>query len=325
MLTRLRARAHAEFDRRLFRLKPAEAYPVVLVQRRIFVLPTRAGMVFCLTLLAMLLASINYSLSLGFALTFLLAGMGLTSTFHAYRNLLGLEITPGHNQRTHLGEPVRYELRLSDHALRERIALDVRVGDSVQRGMVASGSTKSLVIERPATHRGFNPIGRVRIETLYPLGLVRAWSVLTPDHAVLVYPAIATDAPPPPQGADEPAGARHDQAREGSDDFMGLREHRDTDSPRQIAWKAVARGDTLISKSFSLNAGERLELDWQALPPGLGIEARLSRLTRWVVDAAASGAEYSLTLPGTHLGPGHDAAHRDRCLEALALFGTDER
>lgn len=324
MLKRLSAHIRAEFDRRLFRLKPAERYPVTLVQRRIFVLPTRAGLMFGITLIAMLLASINYSLNLGFALTFLLAGMGLTSTFHAFRNLLGLEISAGHDDRGHQGDLIRYELRVSDRANRPRIGLRVIAAGDSAHVSIASGAVQHVRLAQRADRRGINSIGRVVVETTYPLGLVRAWSVLTPDHKVLVYPAIAKEAPSPTPSQDISSGEQHDTQREGSDDFSGLRPYRESDSPRQVAWKAVARSDSLVSKAFSLNAGERLLFSWEMLPARLDTESRLSRLTRWVVDAAAAGSEYTLGLPGISIGPGHDAVHRDRCLEALALFGSDD-
>src|SRR6185437_5813319 len=59
----------------IFRAAVPEPPPVTLGQRRIFILPTRQGYAFALMLLLLLLASINYSLSLGFLLTFLLGSM----------------------------------------------------------------------------------------------------------------------------------------------------------------------------------------------------------------------------------------------------------
>jgi hypothetical protein len=50
-----------------------------LTQRNIYIVPTRAGFMFLLVLVVMLLASINYQLSLGYVLTFLLAGAGFVS------------------------------------------------------------------------------------------------------------------------------------------------------------------------------------------------------------------------------------------------------
>ena len=59
----------------LFRTGGAATADVVLVQRRVFILPTRQGLVFGGTLALMLAASVNYNLNLGYVLTFLLAGM----------------------------------------------------------------------------------------------------------------------------------------------------------------------------------------------------------------------------------------------------------
>lgn len=306
-------------DLRLFRIRPAEAYPIVLERRRIFVLPTRSGLLFAFTLFAMLLASINYTLSLGYALTFLLAGVGVTSTFHAYRNLLGIEVNGGHGTPAHVGDMVGFEFRLNEKARRDRFAIGViNSEDTVVTDLPAS-STLHVRLTCRAIRRGPLDAGRIVIETRFPLGLVRAWSVFTPDHTVIVYPAIEREAPSPPCGGEDHDG--ESSASEGSDDFAGLRGHRDTDSPRQMAWKAIARTDTLISKSFTASAGQQLDLRWFDLPDTLDTEARLSRLTRWVVDAAAQAREYTLTLPDQSIGPGHDATHRDRCLTALALFG----
>jgi len=61
--------------------------PVRLDLRRIFILPTRSGIIFGLILMAMLIGSINYNNSLGFLLTFTLVGLGLVSILHTFRNL----------------------------------------------------------------------------------------------------------------------------------------------------------------------------------------------------------------------------------------------
>jgi hypothetical protein len=60
-------------------------------------------------------------------------------------------------------------------------------------------------------------------------------------------------------------------------------------------------------------------LDWEALN-GLGTEARLSQLCRWVEDAYAAGRAFGLRLPGLDIPPNVGPGHRQRCLTALALF-----
>jgi uncharacterized protein (DUF58 family) len=63
-----------------------------------------------------------------------------------------------------------------------------------------------------------------------------------------------------------------------------------------------------------------LWLDWLSTAETMGVEARLARLARWVVDAHAAGLSFGLRLPGTTLPPAPGDAQRERCLEALALY-----
>jgi len=104
----------ASLHRWLFRVSGPEAPPIVLGQRRIFVLPTRFGLALALTLLIMLLTSINYTLSLGFALTFLIGSVAWISIHHAFRNLVGLSITPGKADAVFCGNPAQFGFQLTD-------------------------------------------------------------------------------------------------------------------------------------------------------------------------------------------------------------------
>ena len=65
----------------LFRFGRDEQLPVVLSQRRIFILPTKTGLLFAIVLVLMLIGAINYNLSLGHALVFLLGGLGMVETY----------------------------------------------------------------------------------------------------------------------------------------------------------------------------------------------------------------------------------------------------
>ena len=92
---------------------------------------------------------------------------------------------------------------------------------------------------------------------------------------------------------------------------------------RHIAWKAAAREQGLLTKQFSGRASAELWLTLDLVPAGLDLEEKLSRLARWVLDAHANGHAFGLKLPGVTLSLGTGDAHRERCLEALALFDFD--
>jgi len=174
------------------------------------------------------------------------------------------------------------------------------------------------VLGVPAARRGWLALGRVMLETRYPLGLFRAWSYVEPDAQALVYPVPEYSALPAPR-ADARAGGGGAQAQ-GNEDFSGLRDYQRSDSPRHVAWKAFARGGAMLTKQFAGEASAELWLDWQDLPRDLSVEARLSRLTGWVLSAEKAGARYGLRLPGAEFAPARGESHRNACLEALALY-----
>jgi uncharacterized protein (DUF58 family) len=314
-----RAALAARLDRWLLRLRPDEAAPVVLVQRRIFVLPTPAGLAFAATLLTLLIASINYSLNLGYAFTFLLAGAAVASIVHAFRNLLNLSIRPGGATPAFAGGEARFSLAVHNPADRPRPALAARAaGGPTTDFAIAAGDSAYVELRRPAPRRGRLPLGRLTLETRYPLGLIRAWSVLAPRLETLVYPAPEAHPPPLPAAPALTPGELRGQF--GRDDFHGMRPHTASDSPRHIAWKVYAREGPLVVKEFAGGDDAEIILDWATLPPELEPEARLSRLTAWVCDAERLGRRYRLRLPGRAFAGSTGPAHARQCLEALALF-----
>jgi uncharacterized protein (DUF58 family) len=176
----------------------------------------------------------------------------------------------------------------------------------------------------PAPRRGWMPMGRVMLETRFPLGLFRAWSYIEPDARCLVYPRPERSALPPVR-AEAATGSLRSQAH-GNEDFSGLRTYQLSDSPRHVAWKAVARSATLVTRSedmltkqFTGEAAAELWLDWALLPAALGTEQRLSRLAGWVLQAERNGALYGLRLPGVEIAPNRGDPHASACLQALAL------
>ena len=87
MLGKLRRRVDTWWQGRH---RPAEQWH--LSQRNIYIVPTRAGLFFGVTLMVLLIASINYQLNLGYALTFLLAGSALASMHMTHNSLRGLTL-----------------------------------------------------------------------------------------------------------------------------------------------------------------------------------------------------------------------------------------
>jgi len=309
----------ASFWLRLLARDHTEPSPIRLDRRRVYILPTRAGALFAMVLLAMLLGAINYNNSLAYALTFLLASLTVVSILHTFRNLHGLTFHAGHPSAVFAGNSVRFPIAIENHTS-ERFAIAVQFGQGEPvLSDVAQGEMHWLELHLPSERRGWLPLPRITVSTLYPLGLFRAWGYLYFDTRALIYPLPAADQRLPiPEEEGNTSGG--DLGR-GSDDFAQLRPYHPGDSLRHVDWKAYAREVGLLVKQFGAARTPELWRSWQSATER-DIEARLSQLCRWVLDAEAAGLTYGLLMPGHRVEPARGEAHRRHCLEILALHGS---
>ncbi|MGM0593767.1 MAG: DUF58 domain-containing protein [Pseudomonadota bacterium] len=310
------------FWRRLFRRDRPEPGPVTLGRRRVYILPSRSGVVFAVVLLAMLIGAINYQNSLAFVLTFLLTSLAVVSMVHAVRNLYGLTLRAGHTKPVFAGDVARFSVNLSNHGARARYALKVMLQDQAPITVdLDENGGQWIELPLPTQRRGYLYPGRITLYTRFPLGLFHAWSYVHLQMRCLVYPRPDESRGLPPQMLQD-RGASGDQGR-GSDDFASLRPYHPGDSLRHIHWKALAREQGLMTKQFGGGITEELWLHWEQLG-NLTPEQRIARLTRWVLAADELAVAYGLALPNREIPPARGDRHRRRCLEALALFGQSE-
>ena len=313
----------------------------VLSRRRIYILPTRQGVGFGAMLLVVLLGSANYNNGLGYALSFLLASLGLISLVHTYRNLVGLGIRLNPAQPAFVGRPCTFTVSIDNRSAASRPAIVARLrsraaGSTVgqrrwwrRRPNQSEGPAEVIAnanLQRDALstlelgvipeQRGWLEVERLVVATRFPFGLFRAWSVPRVDVRTLIYPAPAGDRPLPDSGG----GGRLDAGAvaRGEEDFAGLREYLRGDSLKRVHWKALARELGLQVKQFSGGSPVELALNWaDTVGP---TEDRLSQLTRWVVQADRAGFRYKLVLGGRAIGPGQGLVQSNEALRELALY-----
>lgn len=291
---------------------------VLLTQRRVYILPTRQGILFATVLFTMLIGSINYSNSLGFMLTFLLASLAVVCILHTYKNLLYLKISVGQIKPTYCGEPVQVPVIVDNfnYAVRRSLSLDFPGHDPTLVDIPAN-DWKKVEISMPSRRRGNHTIERFLLSTKYPLGLFNAWSPARFSHRYLVYPAPIGSTQLPFDRSYQP---KHSGEKgHGNDDFVGFRNYHHGDSLKHINWKAVAKEQGVYTKQFGGDRSDELWLDWRTLDH-LEPEARLSQLTKWALIADKTNISYGLWIPGKKINPAQGEKHRQKCLESLALF-----
>ena len=301
---------------------------LTLTQRNVYILPSRPGWMLAFTLALLLVASINYQLNLGYLLTFLLAGCALVGMHVCHGNLRGLTLHLSPPVPVHVGQAVSLDIRLVSERKGTRYGIGLGVVDQDTRttplgwtDVPAQGSAQ-VRVAWPALQRGLHRLPPLTATTMYPLGTFRVWTVWRPASQVLIYPAVEAHAPPLPAG--EPQAGHQGTARvESTGEFDGVRAYRRGDPIRAVVWKKAAQAfaagrNDLVSRDALSTQRHQLWLDHAHC--GLADhEARLSRLTAWVIMADQLGMDYGLRLPGRELSPDQGPSHRSRCLEALAL------
>ena len=297
---------------------------LLLTQRNVYILPTGAGWMLALTLLVLLLASINFQLNLGYLLTFLLAGSAVAGMHICHGTLRGLTLHLQPPEPQFLGQGAALTVQLANERRSPRRAVALAVhgsGHWAWTDVPAQGNAQVQIAFSPS-QRGLHPVPLLTAETRYPLGTFRVWALWRPAAQVLVYPAPEPGAPPLPPG--EPrSGGTGSAPSHGRTEFDGVRAYRRGDPMKLVVWKKAAQAfasgnGTLIARDAQQPHRHELWLDHSHT--GLGdLETRLSRLTAWVLQADRLGLDYGLRLPGKEIAMGHGAAQRRRCLEALAL------
>lgn len=308
---RLRRRAEA-----WARPRSPEGLPVRFDRHRIYVLPTRFGLFFAALLAVMGVGALNYNNNPALILTLVLAGAGLASLFVAQLQLAGLQVIDVSAEPVPAGSPLSLQLHARDRGERERRGLRLWL-DGATATLTLHGGAGDAALAVPTRRRGWRDVDKIRVSTVRPLGLARAWAYVWPEAPFLVYPAPEALGPPLPRGSGEQSQAQLDPAGE---DMHHLRNYRRGDARRAIAWKASARRDVLLVREYERPRAAEVVLDWKTLG-GLPYESRISRLARWVDEAEREHRRYRLLLPGQPpLGPDQGRAHRHACLRALALL-----
>ena len=298
----------------------ADSLPIKINRRRIYILPTRFGVLLACMRVAMLIAGLNYNSNLALAFGFLMASVALVTMHHCNRNLLGLQVDVTTEVDAFAGREAGFEFVLKNDSNVDRRDVEIRCLGARGIRSVPARSSESVPVAVPVPRRGIVRIAQFELRTRYPFGWFHAWTYVQGSLTAYVAPA--------PQGARTlPAvaglGTTSRSEMRGDEDFAGLRAYEPGVPLKHMAWKVLARGGEAAVQSYSSMAALPEWLDWSTLE-GLDTEDRLSQLCLWVLESESAQRVYGLRIPGKEIAPARGAAHRFACLRALASFGAAE-
>ena len=276
------------------------------------------GLLFILA--AMWYAGASQGNGAAYCLFFLLFSVLLVSVPKTLLNLASLKITTESIKPGFAGQEVSMPLEIANLSKRPRNTISTMLprGESEADVVdeIAPGLAARTVLRFPAAKRGEHEITGLLLTSAYPLGFFRARHIMPVSQRYIVYPRPAGDPDLPPPAAS--AKGRAEVRQTGGDDFSGMRAYVPGESQRHIDWKAVARGQPMMTKQFAAETDGMLHFDFMAMPQK-GVEVRLSQLALWVIEAERARRPYSLRLPSRKIPASLGEAHYHKCLRALAL------
>lgn len=284
--------------------------------------PTAAFGALLFVLAAMWYAASSENSAAIYLLLFSLASVFLVSIPHTLLNITGVTLRIESVKPTFSGDEVSLPVEVMNSSRITGYGLEVVSPDADKTrervDCIPRESAVRLMLRFSANRRGEHTIGKLSLTSCYPLGFVRASRTFVSKQTYLVYPKPTGD-PQLPTNRSRFGDNRVQQSTESGDEFAGIRAYVHGESQRHIDWKAVARGQPLMTKQFAAETKGAVSLDFSELKFA-DVEQRLSQLTLWVIEAERARQPYGLRLPGIEISPGLGQMHFHHCLRALTLF-----
>ncbi len=287
-----------------------------ITRHNIYILPTKAGWLFILTLIAILSGAINYNNNMAYLLCFFLASLGFIAMLQTHQNINGLVINADHSPSVFCGKLVEFNFYIStkinhhysiytannDHCL--------SVNKELKPNFTVSEATKKRGRQNPS---------RFKIFSEFPLGLFYAWTQVKISNPVIIYPKPIKNNSNIMEFA---SGNTQQENITGDDDYAGIRNFIKGDSPKKMAWKMIAKTKKLYTKEFHTESGEFLMFDFNKLDKITNTEEKLSILCGLILNAHNQKKNYGLKLPTKTIQANYGDQHKHQCLSLLALYQT---
>ena len=294
------------------RIPPARR--LQLNQKNLFIFISREGWAYLFIAGLVWIGATNFQNNLVLALCFLLLAILCVAIHQTFANLSGLTLRWIGAEPVFAGDVAHCLIELDSATGREQLELTFP-GEAATVAAVTGGEPGRVALTVTTSRRGRFTPGRCRLQSRYPLGIIRCWTWLDLEAEVLVYPRpLATDEREwASGGADEDQGA----AVAGSEDFFALRSYVPGDALSGVAWKHYAAGRGLLVREQVDYHGTELWLDYRTLPDA-DPEHRLSKLCFRALELAESLRPFGLRLPDRVIEPAAGDEHLRAVLRALA-------
>lgn len=286
-------------------------------RHNIYILPSKAGWLFILTLIAILSGAINYNNNMAYLLCFFLASLGFIAMLQTHQNISGIIIKSAHSPAVYCGREIEFNFDVSTNTSHHHFSIHIENNKEVLS--VSNALNPKFTVTDTAKKRGRQNPSRFKVCSEFPLGLFHAWTQVNINNSVIIYPKPVTHSV---INSDFSSGNKQTRKAIGDDEYTGIRNYIKGDNPKKMAWKTIAKTNILYTKEFHTESGDYLIFDYKQLSDITNIEEKLSILCGLIINTHNQKTIYGLRLPKKVIGPSHGENHLHKCLSQLALFKT---
>lgn len=274
----------------------------ILAQRDVFVFFNKEGYLYLLLLLITFIAGINYGNNLVLALCFLLASILVLSFYLAFKQLYGLSVAHETAELGQVGQALTVKFNFTP--LKQHLHLHLRFEYAEQAKKVTVLSTPlTIEFQQVPQQRGRYQFERLYFYSVYPFGIIRAWSYaylhkemwICPEPLMVNLTQFGFNANPQDQN-------------QGIEDFSHLRAFQQGDTLNRIAWQQLAKGRGVLVKQFEENEQQHMQFDYADMPATLH-EQKLGQLMFLIQTAYEQQNPFALKLPSQQLLLGEGEQH----------------
>ena len=300
----------------------------ILKNNKIYIIPTRFGILYFIVIIVMILTGATYSNNLIYLLGFFLFSVFVSGMVQTHNNIKGLQIKILNVEDCFEGEDTQVMVQILNPTKKTKQTIRIIASDKSIRHEIPGKAEviephKSVTLQFPiqTQERGDFQLKKVNIYTNYPVGLFRSWMYQKVSFTYFVYPRPLNFS----QSRFQLKGEK-ENLRAGSESYHSLesdfKEHRNYqygESYRRIDWKAYARKRLLLVKNFDGSSGNLKSFDYNELSH-LNTEQKLQQLSFWIFESKREKESFQLILPQFKLSSGNTESHAKSGLRALAIF-----
>lgn len=265
-----------------------------LMQKDVLVFMYQQGYLYLVLILITFIAGVNYANNLILGFCFLISAILCISFYLTFKQLHGLQIEVSYTELGQVGQPLNLELYFKQSQPQARY-LWMSVDTQIHRIMFEDLRYR-YVIELKTNKRGAFEYPTIKLFSVYPFGLVRAWTYMYLKGQSWI-------APHAQYSVTQQQYSRQAQELD-LDEFRELRDFRQGDSIQAVSWKQVARGQGLYVKVFEQHDDlHSLDIDYLHMP-STDHEEKLSLMMGLVEQCEQQQYAYRLLLPHAELVKG---------------------